>query len=165
MLSAKLTPKNYAIRWLKLRMITVTAQIVRLISANEWGVTTEFWHFDFSVYLKHGTYGIMGSYGTFMHYVRSFIQKKCILGSYGQEFGSEMRFRDSWDSWVRVLPVCPFWIWPRIRAALGQGCSEHISDPKEPNGKFMNSTPPFGTSAENPGAHDLSRYHKLMRNM
>ena len=22
-------------------------------------------------------------------------------------------------------------------------CSEHISDPKEPNGKFMNSTPPF----------------------
>ena len=22
-------------------------------------------------------------------------------------------------------------------------CSEHISDPKKPNGKFMNSTPPF----------------------
>ena len=24
------------------------------------------------------------------------LYKKCILGSYGQEFGSEMRFRDSW---------------------------------------------------------------------
>jgi hypothetical protein len=34
----------------------VEAQIVRLISANEWGVTTEFWHFDFSAYLKHSTY-------------------------------------------------------------------------------------------------------------
>ena len=34
---------------------------------------------------------------------------------------------------------------------------EHISDPKGANGKFMNSTPPFGTSAENPGALDLVR--------
>ena len=33
---------------------------MRLISANKWGATTEFWHFDFSVYLKHSTYGIMG---------------------------------------------------------------------------------------------------------
>ena len=33
----------------------------------------------------------MGSYRTFMHYVRSFIQKMHI-GVYGQEFGSEMRF-------------------------------------------------------------------------
>ena len=49
----------------------VAAQIERLISANEWGVTTEFWHFDFSAYLKHSTYGIMGSYRTFVHYVRT----------------------------------------------------------------------------------------------
>ena len=64
--------------------------------------------------------------------------------SYGQEFRSKMRFRDSWNSWIRVqvLPVCPFWIWPRIRA-VNNSCSEHISDPRGTNGKFMNSTPPF----------------------
>ena len=57
----------------------VAAQIVRLILANEWGVTTEFWHFDFSAYLKHSTYGIMGSYRTFVHYVRK-KKKKIPIG-------------------------------------------------------------------------------------
>ena len=43
---------------------------------------TEFWHFDFdfSAYLKYGTYGITGSYRTFMHYVRSFIFKNAYWG-------------------------------------------------------------------------------------
>ena len=37
-----------------------------------------------------------------------------------------------------------FWIRARIRELLiNNSCSEHISDPKEPNGNFMNSTPPF----------------------
>ena len=121
----------------------VAAQIVRLISANEWGVTTEFWHFDFSAYLKHSTYGIMGSYRAYLCTMLRKKRGKSILGSYGQKFGSKMRFRDSWNSWVRVLPVWLFWIWPRILAAVRDSCSEHISDPKEPNGKFMNSTPPF----------------------
>ena len=121
----------------------VEAQIERLISANEWGVTTEFWHFDFSAYLKHGTNGIMGSYRTFVHYVSKKKKKIPIGVIYGQKFGSKMRFRDSWNSWVRVLPVWLFWIWPRILAVAAGSCSEHISDPKEPNGKFMNSTPPF----------------------
>ena len=69
------------------------------------------------------------------------------MGSYGQKFGSKMYKKWdsswSWNSWVRVLPVCLFWIWPRILAAVRDSCSEHISDPKKPNGKFMNSTPPF----------------------
>ena len=39
--------------------------------------------------------------------------------------------------------LCLFWIRARIRAAVENSCSEHISDPKETNGKFMNSTPPF----------------------
>ena len=53
---------------------------MRLISANEWGVTTEFWHFDFSAYLNHGRYGIMGSYGTFMHYASKKKKKKNPIG-------------------------------------------------------------------------------------
>ena len=122
---------------------SITDQIVRLDLANEWGVTTEFWHFDFSAYLKHSTYGIMGSYRAYLCTLLRKKRGKSILGSYGQEFGSEMRFRGSWDSWVRVLPVCPFWIWPRIRAVVAHHCSEHISDPKGANGKFMNSTPPL----------------------
>ena len=44
--------------------------------------------------------------------------KKCILGSYGQEFGSKMRFRDSWVLGRPRDRCWLFWIWPRIRAAL-----------------------------------------------
>ena len=44
-----------------------------------------------------------------------------VIPRYGQKFGSKMRFCDSWhilDSWVRVLPVCPFWIWNMLWAAV-----------------------------------------------
>ena len=84
------------------------------------------------------------------------------MGSYGQEFGSEMRFRDT------VLEILEFEYFPFASFGFDPGfeqlssCSEHISDPKGANGKFMNSALPLlgSTSAENPGAHDLSRYLK-----
>ena len=82
-----------------------------------------------------------------------------LLGSIGQEFGSEMRFRLFLSLGRPRDRCCLFWIRARIRAAVQDSCSEHISDPKGANGKFMNSTPPFGTSAENPGTHDLVRNH------
>ena len=87
------------------------------------------------------------------------------------------RFLSSGSTARSVLAV---WIRARIRAVvavhLAHHCSEHVSDPKGANGKFMNSTPPFwdlraevpGFSdprilgSENPGAHDLSRYHLVL---
>ena len=70
-------------------------------------------------------------------------KKKCILGSYDQEFGSEMRLRDSWVEHLHIDRCYIFWIWPRIRAVVAHHCSEHISDRKDAFGKFMNSTPPI----------------------
>ena len=91
----------------------VEAQIVRVISANEWGVTTEFWHFDFSAYLKHGTYGIMGSYGTFMHYVRGKKEKKIPIGvmrpkiRVKNEISRFLKFLSSSTSRLALLDLTP----------------------------------------------------------
>ena len=142
----------------------VTDQIERPDLANEWGVTTEFWHFDFSAYLKHSTYGIMGSYRAYLCTMLRKKRGKCILGSYGQEFGSEMRFRDSWVLGRPRDRCWLFWIRARIRAVVAHHCSEHISDPKEPNGKFMNSTPPFwDLSRESWGARSEPLPYTLLR--
>ena len=66
----------------------------------------------------------------------------------------------------RFLEILEFEYFPFVFFGSEPGfdhCSEHISDPKETNGKFMNSTPPpFGTSAENPGTLDLSLYAYLL---
>ena len=67
----------------------------------------------------------MGSYRTFVHYVRKKKKKKKpIVGSCGQKFGS-LRSK-------RVVQEV------------------YELDP-----------PPFGTSAENTGTHDLIRYHLI----
>ena len=112
-------------------------------SHNHNWVLTRFWHFDFSAYLKYGTYGIMGSYRTFMHYVRSFIKKNAYWGHTAKNSGQKWDFAILGNSWVRVLPVWLFWIRARIRAAVQDSCSEHISDRKDTFGKFINSTPPI----------------------
>ena len=103
----------------------VEAQIERLISANEWGVTTEFWHFDFSAYLKHSTYGIMGSYRSFVHYVRKKRKKNPYWGHTAKNSGQKRDFA--------ILEILEFEYFPFGSFGFDPGfeqlrsCSEHIS--------------------------------------
>ena len=139
----------------------VEAQIVRAILANEWGVTTEFWHFDFSAYLKHGTYGILGSYGTFMHY-------SCMLG---KKIKNESYWghtaKNSGQKWnFAILEILEFECFPFVLFGSDPGFEQWSATAaqsifqiqKGQPGSLWTRPPPFGTSAENPGADDLSLY-------
>ena len=137
---------------------SVTAQIVRLISANEWGVTTEFWHFDFSAYLKHSTYGIMGSYRTFVHYVRKKKKKNPYWGHMAKNSGQKWDFAILEILEFEYFPFGSFGSDPGFEQWSPTAAQSIFQIQKGQTGSLWTRPPPFGTSAENPGAHDLSRY-------
>ena len=125
---------------------------------NRVSQLTEFWHFDFSAYFTHSTYGIMGSYRTFMHYVRSFMFKNAYWGHTAKNSGQKWDFAIL-EFWVdRAIGVGSFGSEPgfeQLRCAAAQSI---FQIQKSQTGTLWTRPPPFGTSAENPGAHDLSRY-------
>ena len=111
----------------------------------------------------------MGSYRTFVHYVRK--KKKSLLGSYGQkirvknEISRFLKFLSSSTSRLALLDLTPD---PSSGGSFGSDPGSEQWWPttaqsifqiqKSQTGSLWTRPPPFGTSAENPGTHDLSRY-------
>ena len=83
----------------------------------------------------------MGSYKTFMHYVREKKEKKKHIGVIRPKF----RVKNEISRFLKFLrsSTCTSRLALLDLTPDSSSCSEHISDPKEPNGKFMYSTPPF----------------------